>query len=157
MSYQNYVVAVEKAKKCRYYTVMDGVSELVIKKAEEMLGLKFSQQLTEYYTKYNYMSFEGNEIFGIDPDDDSGILEGNSVLYALNDRAEYGLKKEWIPIYTYGDGMLAYLDYSVLNDCNEPRVLRAYYDGTKYIVDRIVSDDFADFLLALVDESNLEY
>ena len=39
----------------------------------------------EFYKKYGYLSFFGNEIYGIDPEDDSGILEGNSVAYALND------------------------------------------------------------------------
>lgn len=41
-----------------------------------MLNIKFSNQSIEFYKKYGYLSFYGNEIFGIDPDDDSGILRG---------------------------------------------------------------------------------
>ena len=77
-----------------------------------MLGVKFSSQSREFYEKYGYLSFYGNEIFGIDPYDDSGTLEGNSVAYALNDRAEYNLSDQWIPIYDFEDGNMAYLDYS---------------------------------------------
>lgn len=155
MSYQNYINALEKVQKCEYYTTMSGISDLMIKKAEEMLELEFSRQLTDFYKRYNYMSFAGNEIFGIDPDDDSGILEGNSVLYALNDRKEYNLSPQWVPIYTYGDGMMAYLDYSDINNSGEPRVVMAYYDGSKYVVEEVIAEDFGDFLLELVDNCEI--
>ena len=155
MSYQNYVNALEKVQKCEYYTTMSGISDLMIKKAEEMLELEFSRQLTDFYKRYNYMSFAGNEIFGIDPDDDSGILEGNSVLYALNDRNEYGLPAKWVPIYTYGDGTMAYLDYSYINEAGEPSVVRAFYDGSKYVVEEVIAEDFGDFLYDLVNSCEI--
>lgn len=72
-----------------------------------MLGIKFSKQCREFYAKYGYLSFFGNEIFGIDPNDDSGELEGNSVTYALNEREENGLPMEWIPVYNFDDGYMA--------------------------------------------------
>ena len=98
------------------------------------------------------MSFDGNEIFGIDPDNNSGILEGNSVAYALNDRAKYNLPVEWVPIYNYGDGSMAYLDYAFINSDNEPRVIEAFYNGHEYEIVNIVADDFGDFVLQLVQE-----
>ena len=99
-----------------------------------------------------YLSFFGNEIFGIDPYDDSGRLEGNSVAYALNDRTELGLPAAWIPIYDYNDGSMAYLDYSSLNRENEPRVLAAFYNGKKFEVTETVAEDLGDFILGLVQE-----
>jgi hypothetical protein len=156
MSYQNFEKALEKAQKCKYYTTISGTDDLTIKKSEKMLELEFSRQLIEFYKSYGYISFDGNEIFGIDPDDDSGILEGNSVLYALNDREEYGLSPKWVPIYTYGDGMMAYLDYSDINNSGEPRVVMAYYDGSKYIIEKVVAEDFGDFLYDLVNSCETE-
>ena len=103
-----------------------------------------------------YLSFYGSEIFGIDPDDDSGILEGNSVAYALNDRDEYSLPEEWIPIYDFDDGSMAYLDYSHLNKQKEPRVIMASYDGEEYEVVEILAEDFGDFVLQLVQEQTGE-
>ena len=98
------------------------------------------------------MSFFGNEIYGIDPEDDSGILEGNSVAYALNDREEYNLPEEWIPIYDFGDGNMAYLDYSYLNEQKEPRVIMAFYNGKEYEIVEKLAEDLGDFILQLVQE-----
>lgn len=155
MSYQNFVKAMELAPKCKFYTTVGGKTEEEIKKAEKMLDVKFSSQCKEFYKKYGYLSFFGNEIFGIDPDDDSGILEGNSVAYALNDRTELGLPNEWIPIYNFEDGNMAYLDYSFLNSENEPRVIMAFYNGTGYEVIETLAEDLGTFILQLV-QSQLE-
>ena len=133
MSYQNFVKAMDLAPKCKFYTTVGGKSKEEIEKSEQMLDVKFSNQCREFYEKYGYLSFYGNEIFGIEPDDDSGILEGNSVAYALNDRAEYNLPSKWIPIYNFEDGSMAYLDYSSINSEGEPR-------------------DLGDFVLQLVQE-----
>lgn len=66
----------------KVYTTAGGKTEAEIKKSETLLSVSFSSQCKEFYEKYGYLSFFGNEIFGINPDDDSGILEGNSVAYA---------------------------------------------------------------------------
>lgn len=89
MSYTNFIKAMELAPKCKFYTTAGGKSEEEIDMSEKKLGISFSPQCKEFYKKYGYLSFFGNEIYGIDPEDDSGILEGNSVAYALNDREEY--------------------------------------------------------------------
>lgn len=152
MSYQNYKEAMESAPKCKFYTTVGGKSQEEISKSEEMLGVKFSKQCREFYEQYGYLSFFGNEIFGIDPDDDSGELEGNSVAYALNDREEYGLPVEWIPVYNFDDGFMAYLDYSSLNDDGEPCVIVAGYNGSEYQVEETIAEDFGEFVLRLVKQ-----
>lgn len=152
MSYQNYKDAMELAKKCKFYTTAGGKSQEAIKKSEEMLNVKFSRQCREFYEQYGYLSFLGNEIFGIDPDDDSGELEGNSVAYALNDRAEYELPIHWIPIYNFDDGLMAYLDYSSLNNNGEPCVIVAEFVGMEYRVKETIAEDFGEFVLRLVKE-----
>lgn len=152
MSYQNYKEAIELAPKCKYYTTVGGKSLEEIIKSEEMLGIKFSKQCREFYEQYGYLSFFGNEIFGIAPDDDSGELEGNSVAYALNDREENGLPVDWIPVYNFDDGYMAYLDYSSLNDEGEPRVIVAGYNGSEYQVEETIAEDFGEFILQLVKQ-----
>ncbi len=152
MSYTNFVKAMELAPRCKFYTTAGGKTEAEIEKSEALLSVSFSSQCKEFYEKYGYLSFFGNEIFGIDPDDDSGILEGNSVAYALNDREEYNLPKEWIPIYNFDDGNMAYLDYSSLNLEKEPRVIMAFYNGNKYEIVKTLAEDMGDFILQLVEE-----
>lgn len=152
MSYANYIKAMKLAPMCKFYTTEGGKSEEIILQSEKKLGINFSKQCRDYYSKYGYLSFYGNEIFGIDPDDNSGVLEGNSIAYAINDRNEYNLPFYWIPIYNYDDGNMAYLDYSALNEEKEPRVIVAYYDENKYKIVEVIAEDFGDFLLQLVQE-----
>lgn len=152
MSYQNFEKAMELAPKCKFYTTVGGKTEEEIKKAEQLLDVSFSNQCREFYTKYGYLSFYGNEILGIDPDDASGILEGNSIAYAINDREEYNLPKEWIPIYNFEDGNMAYLDYSSLNAEKEPKVIMAFHNGTEYEIAETLAEDFGDFIWQLVQE-----
>lgn len=150
MSYQNFIDAMELAHSCKFYTIVGGISTDSILESEKLLGLSFSPQSREFYEKYGYLSFFGVEIFGINPKDDSGILEGNSVAYALNDRLEFNLPQNWIPIYNYNDGSMAYLDYSELNSENEPPVIQGKYTPKGYEVRERVAEDFGTFLLELV-------
>lgn len=83
MSYANFVKALELAPQCKFYTTAGGKSDEEIGASEKILGVTFSKQCKEFYKKLGYLSFFGNEIFGIDPYDDSGILEGNSVAYVV--------------------------------------------------------------------------
>lgn len=152
MSYQNFIKAMELAPKCKFYTTIGGKSKEEIEKSEQMLDVKFSNQCREFYEKYGYLSFYGSEIFGIDPDDDSEILEGNSVAYAINDREEYSLPSKWIPIYSFDDGNMAYLDYSSTNSEGEPGVIEAFYNGMNYEIVETLAEDLGDFVLQLVQE-----
>lgn len=150
MSYQNFEKAMELAPTCKFFTTAGGRTPTEIKKAEQMLGIRFSRQCKEFYEKFGYLSFYGTEIFGIDPDDDSGILEGNSVAYALNDRQEFHLPNEWIPIYNYENGNMAYLDYASLNIEQEPRVIMAFYNGDAVEFVETLAEDLGTFLLQLI-------
>lgn len=154
MSYSNYEEAMRLASKCKFYITAGGKSQEEIQKAEKLLGVKFSRQCRDFYEKYGYLSFFGNEIFGIDPNDDSGELEGNSVAYALNDRVECGLPAPWIPIYNFDDGVMAYLDYSLLNKDGEPCVIVAKFDGMEYHVEETIAEDFGNFVLQLIKEQD---
>lgn len=150
MSYQDFENAMALAPKCKYYTTVGGRSAAEISKAEQLLGVTFSQQCRDFYAKYGYLSFFGSEIFGIDPNDDSGELEGNSVAYALNDRQQLRLPNAWIPLYNFGDGSMAYLDYSSRNEEGEPCVIIAFFNGANYEVEGTIAADLGEFILRLV-------
>lgn len=154
MSYSNFIKAMELAKKCKYFFSENGRSEDEINRAEDMLGIKFSKECLEFYLHYGYLSFVGNEIFGIYPDDMTGEPEGNSLAYALEERINNGLSPNWVPIYNYNDGNMAYLDYSNLNESMEPRVIEAFYDGKNYVTVGVEAEDFGDFILRLVEEDD---
>jgi len=152
MSYQDFNDAMTLAPKCRFFTTAGGKTKEAIQKSEEILEIKFSKQCSQFYEKFGYLSFYGNEIFGIDPDDTSEILEGNSVAYAINDRKEFNLPKDWVPIYNFQDGNMAYLDYSSLNIEREPRVIMAFYNGRRYEINEYLAEDFGEFLIKLIRE-----
>lgn len=151
MSYSDLQKALSLAPECKFYTTAGGKSESDIAKSEQMLNIKFSKQCLEFYRKCGYLSFFGNEIFGINPDN-LEILSGNSVAFALNARETYGLPSNWLPIYDFDDGNMAYLDYSSLNKDNEPPVISAFFDGEKYVVSEQIAEDLGCFILQLVEE-----
>lgn len=173
MSYQDFQKAMELAPKCRYYHSRGGTTADKIQKAEELLGVCFSKQCREFYEKYNYISFYGQEIYGIDPDK-LDVFVGNSVGYTLSEREEWGLPEKWVLFLDNGaDGMAVYMDYSQLNAEGEPRIIEAFYtdgehldefedddfeDGQepegfcRYMISEVLAEDFGAFLLKLVEE-----
>jgi hypothetical protein len=156
MSYSNFEQALELAKQCKAYRISGGKSDDEIRNAESVIGLKFSRQNYDFYHRVGYLSFFGSEIFEIDPEDSSGILEGNSIAYALHDRKHYKLPTEWLPFYFFDDGYMGYLDYSQINEDGEPPVIAAIYNGNEYVVTEKVAEDFGDFLMQLVQRQLTE-
>lgn len=154
MSYSDLQKALSLAHECEFYTTAGGKSESDIAKSEQMLDIKFSKQCLDFYEKCGYLSFFGNEIFGINPDN-LEILSGNSVAFALNDRDAYNLPSKWLPIYDFDDGDMAYLDYSSLNGDGEPPVISAFFDGEEYVVSEQIAEDLGSFILRLVEEQLL--
>ncbi|NLZ75725.1 MAG: SMI1/KNR4 family protein [Erysipelotrichia bacterium] len=152
MSYHDFKQALELAVNRKYFISGTGLTAEEMKKAEKILGLTFSPQLVEYYKKFNYISFYGCEIFGIDLDN-LDIFEGNTLTYALCERKEFGLPQEWLPIYNFEDGSLAFLDFGCLNNEKEPAVIRCLYNGERYQKIEDISEDFGSFLLSLVLEN----
>lgn len=152
MSYKDLEQALLLAPKCKFFRTVGGKNSDEIKKSEELLGINFSRQCKEFYTKFGYLAFYGTEIFGIFPYSNSGNLEGNSVAYALNDRKEFGLPDKWIPIYNFNDGSMAYLDYQNLNSDNEPQVIIGEYNGEEFVLLDVIAEDFGEFLLSLIKE-----
>jgi len=152
MSYKNFERALELAKRCQYYTTVGGKNVDIIEKAQEMFDHKFSKQHFQFYKQVGYLSFFGNEFYGIVKDDFSGTYTGCAIEATLQDRKEYKLPLKWLIIYDFDDGYMGYLDYSQLNEEGEPPVIMAIYDGKKHVVIEKVAEDFGDFLLQIVEK-----
>ena len=153
MSYANFKEAMELAKKCDFYETGKGVSDEIIKKAEEELGIAFSRELYEYLREYSYIEFSGCEFYGITTEDFSEIYCGSIIEATISDRKEYGLPLKWIPILFLDDGYTAYLDYDNLNSEGEPRVIEGIYMGNNYYeMTAILAEDFGDYILQIAKE-----
>ena len=156
MSYTNFEKAMKLAPQCQYYQIAGTQDSDLLEKVENAYGFKISRQQHEFFEEYGYMSFLGTEIFGIYKDAFEGIYAGNAVIATLQDRIDYSLPEEWIPVYDYDDGYMAYLDYSCLNSENEPRVIMAIYTGNGYEVTEVIAEDLGDFLLELVEQQLID-
>lgn len=152
MSYKNFKKAIDLVKRCDGYSDGGGKSDTVVSKAENLLGIKFSKQNYQYFSKFGFIEFFGHEIYGIVKDDFSGTLTGCAIETALIDRKEHQLPKEWLPIYFFDDGYMGYLDYSQLNEEGEPSAIMAIYEENKYVIVEKVAEDLGDFILQLVTE-----
>jgi len=152
MSYSNLERALRLARQCEYYTIAGGKSDEVIHNAAELFGQDFSKQNRCFFHEVGYLSFFGNEFYGICADDFSGDYTGGAIEATLADRKDYNLPKDWLTIYFFDDGYMGYLDYSQLNADGEPPVIMAIYNGEEYVVAEKVAEDLGDFILRLVEE-----
>ncbi|MCL2610521.1 MAG: SMI1/KNR4 family protein [Defluviitaleaceae bacterium] len=154
MSYINFEKALELAKKCEGYYISGGRDEELIRESEKLLNIKFSKQSKAFYKKVGYLSFFGEEIYGIYPLSNSGILAGNSVASTLHDREKYNLPENLVVVYHFGfDGLIGFLDYSQLNENGEPPVVLGFYNGEKWIIEEKLAEDLGDFILELAEEA----
>ena len=171
MSYQDFQKAMELAPTCESYYSRGGTTIRKIRKAERLLGVRFSKQCREFYEKYNYISFSGYEVEGIDPDS-KFPLAGNAVATALAERKERDLPKKWVPLLEECfDGLVVYMDYSQRNAEGEPRIIEAVYTNgehfadedeenggkrkkhCKYKVTEVLAEDLGEYLLSIVEEA----
>ena len=152
MSYSNYKRGMQLAEKCKYFQCGGRQSNELIEKVEKTLNIVLSKQHKDYFTNYGYVSFEGNDFYGIYDKVFEGIYAGNAVIATVEDRKEYGLPNTWIPIYDFDDGYVAYFDYENKNDNGEPRIILGMYNGKQYEISEIIAEDFGDFLIEMVKE-----
>lgn len=154
MSYNNYKKAVDIINKNQDKNHFIGKrSEELVKKAENELGIKFSEIYKEFLLTYGAGNYGSEEILGIIDDDfgESSVPDG--IWYTLIERQEVGLPLNLVIIYEDDCGELLCLDFNSLNDEKEPAIV-PYIPGEdnknqKY---EKIADDFGDFLLQLVTE-----
>lgn len=152
MSYNDFIKAMNLAKKCDNYSTMNSVKPEIIAKAEAAIGISFSRQLKEYLSTYGSICFFGVELYGINNENfNSKFLEGNLVEWTLNERKVTHLNNNWLPIRFEDDGAMAFLDFSDMNDEGEPHIILAEDHGDGYEKNDIIADDLGEYVLELVE------
>ncbi len=153
MSYFNLEMALKKAEECDDFFAKECVDTNVIRKAELTLKIDFSKQQKLFLEKYTYFSFFGNEFYGIIKDDFTGNYTPQIVVATLVDRERANMPHSYLHLWDAGDGAIAILDYSNLNEDSEPPVLLVDYRGEEqgWVVLDKIADDLGDFLLQLVE------
>ncbi|MCR5123133.1 MAG: SMI1/KNR4 family protein [Ruminococcus sp.] len=154
MSKQNFDKAIKLVKKCEDFDKGGKKSPKIIEKAEQLLGLKFSEQESEYLSKFGYIEFSGVELYGILNEDfeDDGEYEGCMVEWTLHEREEGNIPEDWIALQFADDGGMIFLDHSDIDENGEPKVILAEDTGTGYKKTDLIADDFGNFLLGVVEE-----
>ncbi|MGN1403398.1 MAG: SMI1/KNR4 family protein [Ruminococcus sp.] len=154
MSYKTLKKAMKIAKKCDGYDCGDGISNAVLERAQELLGVTFSRQLSEYLKKYGWIEFYGVEIYGItNPELSSDVYEGCLVEWTLHERETSGLPQKWVAIRFEDDGMMAFLDFGNCDEDGEPRVILAENQGSGYVELEELAEDLGDYLLELAEDA----
>lgn len=149
MSYQDY----EEAAK-----LIDANAELrhfvgerpksLISKAEQALDLQFPASYRDYLLRYGAGSFGAEEIYGVIGDDFEHSSVPDAIWYTLGERSKYRLPVHLVVIYDTGGEETFCLDFSKMNEHNEPAVV-AYATGVdpEYQEYEVIAEDFGEFLL----------
>ena len=121
-----------------------------IKRAEEILGVKFPKSYFMFLEKYGAGDIAGIEIYGIikDPEID-GIGVPNGIWYTQNLRKEYDLPKEYVVVSETGYGPYYIIDTSLKNEEGESPVYM-WEVGNQKVKE---FDSFAEFFHTLLEES----
>ncbi len=155
MNYKKYEKVLKKAKKCEDFDCGTSHSEEIIQKAESALNIVFSPQIKHYLSKFGYIELFGIELYGIVDENFSlnkDCLEGCMVEWTLNERANNNLNSNWVALRFEDDGEMAFLDFENLNAEGEPRVIAAIGKESGYVLDRMLAEDFGEYLNDLIEE-----
>ena len=155
MSIQKFKKAMRLAKRCDDYEKGDGVSKSFLDYSEKQLGITFSPTHRYYLHKYGDICFSGYELFGLAENvPENAPAWGNLLRYTLSERKDNNLPHDWLPILSYDDGAMVYLDYSDMIK-KEPKIIIRTYNGSTYINNNesFTDMDLGDFTLFLVEQS----
>ncbi len=146
MSYKDYEQVIAKAKELDLLFPERSVSREDIAAVEKKLGVKFSDQMTDFYQNHGDMTIEGKDVLWLDPND-SEDLSCNLLAVTLEARRA-GLDRNLIPFFNTCDkgGNIAYFDYSRMNGL-EPLITLAYYGEDGFVITMKTDYDFGEFLL----------
>lgn len=134
-------------------------SELLIQKAEKIIGKKFSKMYYHFLINYGAGYFGALEVFGVISE---GIVKStnatDAVKCTLINRSENQLPDNYLVIYDMGDEELICLDFNRLNSNNEPTVVSIYLDidYSKQPFE-FIADDFGDYLLKNVEAEVVDF
>ena len=117
-----------------------------IASVEAKLGVKFSEQMLDFYTNCGDMTISDKDVLWLDPKDTE---DRNFNLLAVTLEArEAGLASHLIPFFNTcdDDGNIAYFDFSRMKD-GELLVTIAYFGEEGFVITSETDCDFGAFLL----------
>ena len=155
ISWSNYEEALKLLKNSNLeYEYIGGCSDLIIEKAESILGIRFSKIFKHFIKKYGAGIFATYEILGI-IDENYSVLSNmtdlDALQFTLKKRKVNKLPTNFIPIIAYDSDILYCLDFNKLNLDNEPAVV-AFNIGEDWGEKEIISEDFGEFLLDIIND-----
>lgn len=154
MSLENYNRALEiiTENKEIFFSVGERSDELVLK-AEDALGIKFSNQYKDFVLKFGAGSFGAEEFYGVIDEDFEDSSTPDAVWMTLSERQESNLPENLLVVYHTGGEEMFCLDYSNLNSDGEPKVV-SFVIGVdiEYQTYEVIANDFGDFLLDMINQ-----
>jgi SMI1 / KNR4 family. len=125
----------------------------LIKKAEEKLDLRFTGLYLDFLQTFGAGNFGAQEIYGIINEDFEHSSVPDAIWYTLTERIETNLPNNLLVIYDTGSDELFCLDFSKLNEKEEPKVISFVPEiELKNQAHEIIANDFGDFLFNLVKQ-----
>lgn len=128
-------------------------TEELICLAEEAVGFKFSLIYRDFLKKFGAGNFGGQEVYGVIDEDFEDSSVPDAIWFTLTEREEAAFPENLIVIYDTGSEELFCLDFSKLNEMDEPKVV-SFIPGQPLSSQsyETVANDFGDFLLDLVSK-----
>ncbi len=138
---------IEVATKAAKKTFLDtGVSDDVIDRAQEVLGLHFSPGVRMFLRAHSGGVVRGKELFGINSPPDAP-MPGADLVYMTQTLRKNGLDPRWLPIYDDQSDRTYFVDCDVSVD----------EEGKVYVEDlelepkwRIVAPNYLEFVLDVI-------
>ncbi|RJX41644.1 SMI1/KNR4 family protein [Paenibacillus pinisoli] len=152
MSLENYNKALELMSKNKTICYFAGArTEELICLAEEAIGYEFSPIYRNFIKKFGAGNFGSQEIYGVIDEDFENSSVPDAIWYTLMEREEINLPDNLLVIYDSGGEELFCLDFSNVNEENEPPIV-SFIAGQSLSTQKneTVASDFGDFLLCLV-------
>lgn len=149
MSYQDYEEALRLMKDNEEFS--DFVGERpgsLVKRAEDKLNVQFPATYRNFLLNYGAGNFGAEEIYGVIDDSFEHSAIPNGIWLNLDERSQSGFPEHLVIIYHTGFEEYFCLDFSKLNEYNEPPVV-SYVIGVDLEdqVYEIIASDFGEFLL----------
>ncbi|MEH6942064.1 SMI1/KNR4 family protein, partial [Bacillus sp. JJ722] len=126
--------------------------DLLIKKAENTLDLKFPSSYNHFIKKYGAGVFANYEILGVIHEKYYELLDPDKpdvVRFTLIKRKERHLPDNFLPIIDIDPDILYCLDINNLNEESEPAVV-SFNVGEDWGEQELIAEDFGDFLLEII-------
>jgi hypothetical protein len=148
MKIDEYETAKNLILKCNNADYKGPIPEILIAKAQNILGIQFPPSYRRFLKDFGSLGILSEEIYGIVDED---LLRGplpNGIWATLEQRKNFGLKKNYVILGTNGSGEWYALDTSRVNAAAECPVVLLTLALTQ---SEDVSDDFAEFFLQRVN------